>query len=393
MSPLQPFNFARTPHIIFGPGTFARIGEIAARFGRNVLFLTGGSSFRKSERWIPFVKSLAEKALSFSHIQVSGEPSPALIDAITAEFYSRGVTVVCAIGGGSVIDAGKAVAAMLPYGGPIADFLEGVGTRRHDGRKVPFVAVPTTAGTGSEATKNAVISNVAANGYKKSLRHDNFVPDIALIDPELALSCPPDITAACGMDAFTQLLEAYVSPASSPFTDALVYTGLQQVKDCLIPASTDRARAVEMRTGMAYAALISGIALANAGLGIVHGLASPIGGFFTIPHGVVCGTLIGAATKITIEAMQQRFPHSPALQKYSCVGMLLSGNYSVQGDEGCKLLIDVLTRWTDQLSMPKLGAFGITENDIPKIIEKTSCKTNPIELTKEEIGKILRERL
>ena len=192
----------------------------------------------------------------------------------------RGIDVVLSTGGGSVIDAGKAVSAMLRVEGSVAEYLEDVGTRKHPGTKVPFVAVPTTAGTGCEATRNAVLSRVGPDGFKKSLRHDNFLPDAAVVDPVLTLSCPPDITAACGLDALTQLLESFVSTKASVLTDVLALSGLEHIGNSLVPACTNSGQDIDMRANLSYAALMSGITLTSAGLGTVHGFASSIGGLF-----------------------------------------------------------------------------------------------------------------
>ena len=201
------------------------------------------------------------------------------------------------------MDAGKAIAAMLPLHEPVKNYLEGVGTRSHPGVKLPFIAVPTTAGTGSEAAKNAVLSETGEKGYKRSLRHNNFVPNVAVIDPILTLSCPPATTAASGMDAFTQLLESYLSTAGNPITDALAYEGLRQVSGNLLHAfrSGDDLNA---RIGMALAAFLSGLTLTNAGLGLVHGFAASIGGYFPIAHGVICSSMMPAVNRVTVRRLR-----------------------------------------------------------------------------------------
>ena len=225
--------------------------------------------------------------------------------------------------------------------------------------------------------------------------HDNFVPDIAVIDPELALSCPPEITAASGMDTLTQLLESYVSPQATPLTDALAYSGMEEVKDNLVLASTTDGDKVEVRAGMAYAALMSGITLAHAGLGIVHGLASAVGGLFIIPHGVICGSLLGVATRSNIESLKKGdHPYrNGALEKYARVGALLSGSENEDRDECCELLIATLEKWTADLGVPHLGNYGVQMSDVDKIIAKTSNKDNPVELTRKDIKRLLVSRL
>jgi alcohol dehydrogenase class IV len=269
-----------------------------------------------------------------------------------------------------------------------------VGSKNPDGTKIPFIAVPTTSGTGSEATKNAVITQLGNDGFKKSMRHDNFVPDIALIDPGLTLSCPAHITAACGMDAFTQLLESYLSTKASPMTDALAYSGMDLMKDNLITAANEGAGDINIRSAMSYGALISGITLANAGLGIVHGLASPIGSYYEIPHGVVCGTLVGIATRINIDQLRKdREINNQALKKYENIGRLINSDKCKNSDDCCDYLIEKIEEWVDVLEIPKLGSFGFQESDIQKIIEGTAQKNNPIKLSDDDIRKIIINRL
>ena len=299
--------------------------------------------------------------------------------------------MVVAIGGGSVIDAGKAVSAMLPKNETVTHYLEGFqGAGVHDGIKVPFIAVPTTAGTGSEAAKNAVLSQVGPDGFKRSIRHDNFVPDIAIVDPELMVSCPPAVTAACGMDAFVQLLESFVSPNASELTNALALSGLAQVRDCLVAAYQD-GKNVAARTGMAYAALMSGITLSHAGLGVVHGFASVLGGFFDIPHGVICGTMIGAATRTNIRYLKDQGGVNPFLEKYARVGAMLECREYLpeQRDDHLDFLVRHMDEWQGVFNLPRLGAFSVGFQDIHRIIQHTENKNNPVKLDKDGIKEIL----
>ena len=391
---IQPFSFARTPKIILGAGTFGEIPDILREYGKTVLIVTGRSSFRSSNAWDSLIKALTGESVNHFHLAVESEPSPDLVDRAVAEYKSKSIEVVVACGGGSVIDAGKAISAMLPKGGSVLDYLERIGTgANHDGSKVPFVAVPTTSGTGSEATKNAVLSRVGPGGFKKSLRHDNFVPDVALVDPSLTLSCPPHITASCGLDAFTQLLESYVSTNASPMTDALALSGIELIGNCLMSACAAGSRDIGVRAGMSYAALMSGITLANAGLGIVHGLASTIGGRFDIPHGVVCGTLIGAATSVTVtKLMNEHGVEHPALNKYAKAGLSLHGVRETGVAQGCEMLVEKVNQWIETLQVPRLSAYGIQEKDLDCIVSETSNKNNPVPLGKDEIRDVLRMR-
>ncbi|MCH2207378.1 MAG: iron-containing alcohol dehydrogenase [Lentisphaerales bacterium] len=301
---MDNFSFTPFPQILFGEGEFLKLAQKLSG-NDEVLIIVGGQSLQKSGLLKPFTDALNQLEIQSSIVSIDSEPSPEMIDSVTEKFRPENIDKVIAIGGGSVLDAGKAIAAMLPLTDGITNYLEGVGTKSHPGSTVSFIAVPTTAGTGSEATKNAVISSISADGFKKSLRHDNFIPTMAIIDPKLMLSCPQELTAACGLDAITQLLESYVSSKANPITDALALGALKRVLPAFERAVTKGKEDLEARAAMAYGALISGITLANAGLGIVHGFASPIGGFFDIPHGVVCGTLLPAATETNIKKLQE----------------------------------------------------------------------------------------
>ena len=394
---ILPFNFASIPKIIFGKGKLAKLYNIIPEFGNNVLFVTGESSLEESGTWDNIVDKMEELGVNFSRVSVSGEPSPNVVDSAAEKYRGQNLDLIIGIGGGSVMDAGKAISAMVPKQTSVKAYLEGVGTKKPDGEKIPYIAIPTTSGTGSEATKNAVISKVGEDGFKKSLRHDNYIPNIAIIDPELTLSCPPSITAASGMDAFSQLLEAYVSTQANPMTDALAYSGIKHMKDNIIPACTTGAKDVEVRTGMAYGALMSGIALANAGLGIEHGLASPIGGFFEIPHGVVCGTLLAEGTKLNIKKLKEKGSEGrEPLRKHAEIGALIAGKEKFKNenmDIYLELLIDTLDKWTEKLPIDRLGKYGISERDLDKIIKNTGLKNNPVQLSDDEIKLLLKNRL
>ena len=270
------FSVLLPGQILFGPGRLSDLPQLISSYGKKVLLVTGRSSFPDSEKWPYLSNRLNQDKIVFEIVRITGEPSPAVIDDTAREYRSFDPDVVVSIGGGSVLDAGKAISAMIPVEGTIRNYLEGVGDGSiHSGEKIPFIAIPTTAGTGSEATKNAVISEVGANGFKKSLRHNNFIPDVALVDAELTLSSPEHTTAWSGMDAFTQLLESYLSTTSNPMTDAIAWSGLEHISQYLERVVEDGSDLVA-RTGMAYAAMCSGITLANAGLGVIHGFASSI---------------------------------------------------------------------------------------------------------------------
>ena len=262
---VAPFQFAKIPTIYFGNGKIALLPEIASAYGSRLVIVTGKKSFLKSKQSEILFDNLKKNSFPWRIVSISGEPTPEIIDNAINEIGDEKIDLIVAIGGGSVIDAGKAISAMLYKNESVIDFLEGIGIKNHSGTKVPFIGIPTTAGTGSEATKNAVISRIGKNGFKRSLRHDNFVPDIALVDPELTISCENSVTIASGMDCFTQLTEAYLSTKSNPYTDALVLEGIKAIKKSFERCYT-YSDDLEARSGMSFAALTSGICLANAGL-------------------------------------------------------------------------------------------------------------------------------
>lgn len=393
----QPFSVARLPRIEFGAGVLAKAPTLLRRYGQRILIVTGSRSFRESDHWTALQNGLKEAGISWETVTVRGEPSPQFVDQAVTELRGQNMEAVLGIGGGSVLDAAKAIAGLLKPGNSVMDHLEGVGPELpYAGPATPFIAVPTTAGTGSEATKNAVLSVPGQDGFKKSFRDEQLVPEYALVDPRLLASCTADLIAANGMDALTQLLESYVSLKANPFTDALSRSGLEAVRDGLLEWHDGGEAAVAAQERMAYGALLSGITLAQVGLGSVHGLASPLGAFFPIPHGVVCGTLVAAATDANIRALQERAPDNPALAKYAQAGRLLAGDASFDDQAARDALLDTLALWTNRLALPRLGRYGITDGDVPHIVAHcrgSSMKTNPIVCTDEEIAAIIRQRI
>jgi len=396
---LNHFQLSALPHIIFGDGVFRCVPHNIIKFGKKALIVTGAKSFCNSSNWTYLQAELKKLNVDFSLFRVSDEPSTKLIDQAVSEFQLMSIDVVIGIGGGSVLDAAKAIAGLLPFGNSILDHLEGVGRGiEYLGPALPFIAVPTTAGTGSEATKNAVISERGSKGYKKSFRHETLVPKIAIIDPELLQSCSASQLAANGMDAFTQLIESYVSIRANAFTDALALDGIKAVVDGFIFAWQDGTsdKAIIGRNKMAYASLISGITLAQVGLGSVHGLAAPLGAFYPIPHGVVCGTLLADAIQENIAAMKLRDTNNVALEKYIRIGRIISANDTLNEKQSLVELSRILREWTIKLKLPKLSEFGVKKDGFKRIIEEcrgSSMQTNPIVLLDSEIESILAKQL
>lgn len=388
---MKPFDFYRCPRVVFGPGRIAELGRLAAYLGSRALVVTGESSLDRSGNWNKVARTLGESSIVFKRFAVTGEPSPDLVDGAVRRFKHQEFHLVLAIGGGSVIDCAKAIAAMLPLGDPVTPYLEGVGDRKHPGTSLPLIAVPTTAGTGSEATRNAVLSRVGREGFKKSLRHDTFTPVCALLDPELTLTCPPSLTAACGMDAFTQLLESYLSLQASPVTDALSLSGIELLSPALVPAATGRGEALHFRSALLYAAFLSGVTLANAGLGIIHGLAGPIGALVPMPHGMVCAALAGEACRANIRRLREEGgEENPMLARYARVGRILSGNHGAKDEQACELLLENLEHWAEKLGIPRLGHFGVADSDIDGLAAQAGQKANPVHLQAEDVRTILR---
>ncbi len=389
---VKPFQFARLPLIYFGSGKISELTGIAGKFGTSVLLVTGKSSFINSPHSESLSGQFRKHDIQVHNVRVTSEPSPELVDETVERFADKKINVVISIGGGSVIDAGKAISAMLGKPGSVRKYLEVVGNKEHPGTKVPFIAVPTTSGTGSEATKNAVISKVGKDGFKRSLRHDNLVPDIAIIDPDLTLNCPPDITAAAGMDCFTQLTEAYLSDKSNEYTDSLATEGLKAVKRSLIRCFT-HGDDINARSDMSFAALTSGICLANAGLGAVHGLAGTMGAMFDIPHGVVCGTLMAVANEVNVRELRKISAEHPALRKYANLGRIFSDTEGREDNFYNASFIEYLHKFTELLMLPRLGKYGIRSEDISNICLQTDTKNNPVKLSADLLGEIISRRL
>ncbi|MGB3210892.1 MAG: iron-containing alcohol dehydrogenase [Desulforhopalus sp.] len=386
------FSLQLPPQIIFGPGKIAELEKHILRFGFRPLLVLGSRSFSETDQYHLLQNIFSKLGVSVKTVHIGSEPSPEVIDSIVADPSSSDIDLVIAIGGGATLDGGKAISAMLTEGGKIARFLEGVGTETPSGRKLPFIAVPTTSGTGSEATSNAVISSVGRQGFKSSLRHDHFIPNLALVDPGLTLSCPQKLTVACGMDCFTQLVEGYLSTNSSSLPDALSLDGIRAVQRSLRPVCAD-GNNLSARTDLSYAALLSGIVLANSGLGTVHGFASVIGGYFAIPHGVVCGTLMAPTNTITLKNLRTHAGNHPALAKYTELGRIFSDQTNKTDGWYQDCFIEALERLAAELNIPKLSEYGMTSDDIKTIVEKTGNKYNPAQLSEEELTNILYSRV
>ncbi len=378
---VTPFKHSSNPTIFFGTGEISRLAGLVESLSP-VFFITG-SHMINTRAWIELETRLCQTKCRFQRETVHGEPAPEIVDSLTDQARQFKAGCVVAIGGGSVLDAGKAVAAMICHEGAVEEFLEGIGKKRPRGLTLPFIAVPTTAGTGSEATKNAVISRPGPKGFKKSFRHDAFVPSIAVIDPLLAVGCPPDVTLACAMDALSQLLEARVSTLATPMTEALSRQGLRSFvlgsrlfSDDLYQSSEEPA----LRSHLAMAAYLSGVSLANAGLGTVHGIAGPMGAFTPVPHGVACGRLLSPVFRRLADEMPV-----PVLDE---TGAWLARGVDAAARPGDgQAVLDILDEWAAKL--PSFHHYGITPKEIESAAGAAGNKNFPVQLNFQEIRNIL----
>jgi len=378
------FEFATASRIIFGSGSSEQISEMAAQRGSTACLVIGSSPERA--RWA--IDAMTAKGLSPHVVTISGEPDTDTISHAADEVRQAGCDVVVAMGGGSVLDAGKALAALLTNRSDLFDYLEIIGKGLPlNERPVPLIAVPTTAGTGSEVTSNAVILS-PKHGVKVSMRSADMIPDVAVIDPKLTLSMPPAVTAATGMDALTQLMEAFVSNKANPMTDSLCREGMLRAAGSLRLAHADGTD-LAAREDMALASLLSGIALSNAKLGAVHGFAAPLGGEFKAPHGAVCACLLPHVMEMNVKALKERDPQSEALKAYAEITVMLTGDIEAT-IEDCIIWVKELCR---DLRIPTLREMGVRKKDFTGLAEKaakaSSMKGNPVVLREEELLKIL----
>jgi len=374
------FEFATATRIVFGEGTAATLPELARAIGARQLLVTGASGERAA--------SLVS-ALSAETFAVPGEPTVDLVREGVRRVQETACDVVISVGGGSAIDAGKAIAAIATNGGEPFEFLEVVGKGRAIAvPPLPFIAVPTTAGTGSEVTRNAVLGSTE-HGVKASLRSPMMLPRVAVIDPELTYGLPPAVTAYTGLDAMTQLIEPYVSVRANPLADALCVEGMKRVAGALRRAFHDGADR-DARRDMALASLFGGLALANAGLGVVHGFAAPLGGQWKAPHGALCAALLPHSMAANVAALRARAPQYPALERYAVIARLLTSRSKATAEDG----IDWVRSLCVELEVPALRAWGIAEADLPGIVEKaaraSSTQANALPLTDEELLALVR---
>ncbi len=384
----MPFEFATAGRIVFGAGKLSDAGALAASLGARALVVAGASSQRAQALF----DALDEHRVQQVRFTVSGEPTVDLAASGADRARAEGCDLVIAIGGGSAIDSGKAAAALATNPGGPLDYLEVIGKGQPLANPpLPVIAIPTTAGTGTEVTRNAVLES-PQHRVKVSLRSPLMLPRVALVDPELTHSVPPEITARTGMDALTQVIEPFVSARANPLTDALCREGIATGARALRRVYADGGDA-EARAAMALTSLFGGLALANAGLGAVHGFAGPLGGMFHAPHGALCAALLPYVAAANIRALRQRQPQNPALRRYDEIARLLTGRTDAHADDGVAWLHMLLA----DLNIPPLRHYGISPADIPAVVaasaHASSMKANPIALTNDELAAILEAAL
>ncbi|MDY6792844.1 MAG: iron-containing alcohol dehydrogenase [Thermodesulfobacteriota bacterium] len=382
------FEFATVDRIIFGAGKVNEILSAIPTCNQNICVITGKNLIRAE----PVTKQLEGEKIDFITIQVDTEPTVDKVNAGVNRAREAGCRCVVGIGGGSVLDTGKVIAALLTNEGELFEYLEVIGKgNKLVNPSVPYIAIPTTAGTGAEVTRNSVLMS-SEHKVKVSMRSPSMLPLIAIIDPELTYSMPPSITAHTGLDAYTQVLEAFVSTDATPLTDGICREGLRRAAGALERAYRDGSD-IKAREDMCLASLCGGLALANAKLGAVHGIAGPLGGMFTSPHGAVCGRLLPYVISANISALRNRLPTSPALARYDEIARIIIGNPQAVASDGI--------RWThnlcNQLKMTPLSEYGIDEKDFSDIIKKSqrasSMQGNPVRLTENELYDILQQAL
>ena len=382
------FEFATAARIVFGPGTLKQAAALATGYGTRALLVSG----RDLSRVQPLRDLLRSGGIQEIPFAVPGEPEMATVVEGTALGRQEGCQFVISCGGGSAIDAGKAVAAMLTNPGELLDYLEVIGRGKSlPNPAAPFIAIPTTAGTGSEVTRNAVLG-APEHRVKVSLRSQFMLARVALVDPELTYGLPWGLTASTGMDALTQLIEPYVCARANPLVDALCGDGIRRVARSLVGAC-ERSRDVAAREDMSLASLFGGIALANAGLGAVHGFAGPVGGRFAAPHGAVCAALLPHVMAANIQALRDRSAPSDILRRYQQVAAWVTGDSQAVPEDG----VEWVRRLVRVLNIPGLSAYGIGGADVPGLVAQamsaSSMKANPVALTQQQLAMTLEAAL
>ena len=381
------FEFSTTGRIVFGNGTIKQLPNFANSFGKNAFIICG----KDTSRIDSIVDTLNQAGIKTSVFSMPTEPTISLVLQGIHEARLKSCDIIIGIGGGSVIDTGKAISAMITNSGELSEYLEVIG----EGKSIikgpaPYIAIPTTAGTGAEVTCNAVLSS-PEHKVKVSMRSPLMYPRMALVDPELTYSTSPAITASTGLDALTQLLEAFVSNKANPFTDGICIEGLKRASRSLYSAYTSGD--ISAREDMCLASLFSGLALANAKLGAVHGLAAPLGGMLSAPHGTICARLLPFVIEMNVNSLIKKDPSSDFLKRFDTVAQILTKNDHASAMEAVSWIKNICSA----MEIPVLKKFGLEESALPAIVQQakksSSTKGNPVELTDEELAQILRQAM
>jgi alcohol dehydrogenase class IV len=384
----RPFEFVAPRRIIFGSGALSQAAALARSFGRRALVVTG----RAPERAEPLLSALRADGMGYSAFPAADEPEVQTIRSAVELARGEGCDVVIGIGGGAALDTAKAVAILAKQESDVLDYLEIIGAGRSlESPPLPFVAIPTTAGSGAEATWNSVIVS-REHRAKVSLRSREMIAAVALVDPELTYDLPPGLTATTGMDALAQLLEAYVSLKASPLTDGMCLEGISRAVRSLRRA-VDSGHDASAREDMSLAALLGGMVLANAGLGAAHGIAGPLGGMLHAPHGALCAALLPEVVAMNLHALASRGPEGDALSRYQRVTATLTGEVGAPAQAS----VDWLRALVKDLGIPGLSAHGFAIEDLPELVDKasraSSMKGNPVLLTASELAAIIEAAL
>jgi alcohol dehydrogenase class IV len=382
------FEFATATRIVFGDGAVSKLPDLVAPLGTRCLVVTGANPVRCANA----VAALRSRGIEVTTFATRGEPTVDTARAGVTRAREAGCDVIAAIGGGSVVDAGKAIAALIANGGDPLDYLEVIGAGKQITQpSIPFVAVPTTAGTGSEVTRNAVLA-AEEQRVKVSLRSALMLPRVAVIDPVLTHTMPPAVTASTGLDALTQVIEPFVSSKSNPLTDGICREGMGRAARSLRRAY-HRGNDAAARRDMALASVFGGLALANAALGAVHGFAGPAGGMFSAPHGALCARLLPLVMERNVAALRTRSPDSPVLPRFDEVARILTGRPDAVAEDGIAWVMEIC----EELAVPPLSAHGLVEADFGALVDKaaaaSSMKGNPIVLTRDELLEIVQSAL
>ncbi len=382
------FEFATAEQIMFGPGILEEAGVKMASMGQRAFIVTGRSA-RNAQRLIDLLSDQGVQGVTFP---VAGEPTIDTVQAGVEQARQFNSQVVIGLGGGSALDCGKAIAALYTNPGEVLDYLEVVGKGQPlNAAPLPYVAIPTTAGTGTEVTKNAVLS-VPGKKVKVSLRSNRMLPRLAVVDPLLTLELPPHITAQTGLDALTQLIEPYVSNAANPMTDGICREGIRRARRSLRRAF-QQGNDLDARQDMSIASLFGGLALANAKLGAAHGFAGPLGGMFPAPHGMICARLLPFVMQVNVQALKQRMPNSPIIKRYTEIAWILTDDPGATAKDGANWVQSLCA----DLDIPPLRQYGVKELHFETLINKSahssSMKGNPISLTNEELYQILAQAI